>query len=90
MIKNCKNCWYYGKPLDCPATYDPDNPEMCNGFTPKEIKKGEKTMEIKLYELEKLHRDSERLAALTDYVKSVTYIEKETLLALLGEKGAEQ
>ena len=52
--------------------------------------KGEKTMEIKPYELEKLYRDSERLAALTDYVKSVTYIEKETLLALLGEKGEEQ
>lgn len=47
-------------------------------------------MEIKLYELKKLYRDSERLTTVTDYVKSVTYIEKETLLALLGEKGAEQ
>ena len=37
-MTNCKECWWAGKPIECPADYDIDTKE-CKNFKPIAIKK---------------------------------------------------
>lgn len=39
-----------------------------------------------MFDIEKLIRDSERLAIVKDYVMKKDYLDKDIMLALLGEK----
>jgi hypothetical protein len=34
----CDNCWWYGKPIDCPAKIVNFETYECAGFEPKEKK----------------------------------------------------
>ena len=34
-MTNCENCWWYGRPIDCPDDFDLDTHE-CKNFEPKE------------------------------------------------------
>ena len=34
-MKNCKECWWYGKPIECPSNFDIDTKE-CKNFVPKQ------------------------------------------------------
>lgn len=36
-MTNCKECWWKGKPIECPADYDVDTKE-CKNFKPIAIK----------------------------------------------------
>ena len=35
-MTDCKLCWWYGKPIECPAKFDIDTHE-CANFEPKEV-----------------------------------------------------
>ena len=34
-MTNCKKCWWYGKPIECPANFNIDTKE-CKNFKPKQ------------------------------------------------------
>ena len=41
MKNKCENCWWYGKPIECPADFDIDTHE-CKNFKEKDKKYGRK------------------------------------------------
>lgn len=38
VLSQCDDCWWYGKPIDCPAEVNLDTYE-CKNFDPKENKR---------------------------------------------------
>ena len=47
-MTNCKKCWWYGKPIECPANFNIDTKE-CKNFKPKQdspTEKGETECQI--------------------------------------------
>ena len=37
-MNKCKECWWHGKPIECPANFDVDT-HKCKNFEPKKQKK---------------------------------------------------
>ena len=46
-MTNCKECWWYGKPIECPANFNIDTKE-CKNFKPKQNHPTEKGCEVKI------------------------------------------
>ena len=47
-MTNCKKCWWYGKPIECPDNFNIDTKE-CKNFKPKQdspTEKGETERQI--------------------------------------------